>query len=228
MLCWPVLCCDVVTPTNAQLPFHSLTLSPSTPHTPLLHTTSLTPILNQLCCFSAPAFSLTMSAVEIARMSPTPSELVARTESPAPSDADSDSSSSGSSLSSEYSAHSPSPPPAADEPDLPGGQSPRAFAPETPMPIRTQTPSIAPPEPAADTVESEIPALTAPPDVRSDPPSPPPTETLAPPPTPQIMVSPSKKKTIPGPLGDQSAPLYEYPVARSGKQYIIEWRKFLY
>ena len=122
-----------------------------------------------------------MSAVKIARMSPTPSKLVARTESLAPSDADSDSSSSRSSLSSEYSAYLPSPPPAADEPNLPRGQSPRAFAPETPMLIRTQTLSIAPLEPAADTIKSEIPALTTPPNVRLDPPSPPLLETLAPP-----------------------------------------------
>ena len=78
-----------------------------------------------------------MSTAIVARVLLTPSKLVTYTKLLAPLDANSNSSSSRSSLSSKYSAHSPSPPPAANKPNLPRGQSPRAFAPKTPMPIRT-------------------------------------------------------------------------------------------
>ena len=78
-----------------------------------------------------------MSTIKITRILPTPSKLVARTKLLAPLDANSNSSLSRSSLSSKYSTHLPSPPPAANKPNLPRGQSPRAFAPKTPILIRT-------------------------------------------------------------------------------------------
>ena len=122
-------CNVVIASTNAQLPLYSHTPSLSPSHAQLLHSAFLTPILDQLRCFSSLTSSLTMSSLVAERASPTPSELVARTESPAPLDASSDSSSSGSYLSFERSAHLPTPPPPSPELELPGGQSPRAFEP---------------------------------------------------------------------------------------------------
>jgi len=62
-----------------------------------------------------------MSAIKIARVSPTPSKLVTCTKSLAPLDANSNSSLSRSSLSSKHSTHLLSPSLATNEPDLPRG-----------------------------------------------------------------------------------------------------------
>ncbi|CAE7205168.1 hypothetical protein HRS9139_10400 [Pyrenophora teres f. teres] len=106
--------------------------------------------------------------------------------------------------------------PVVDERDLPGGVSPRDYAPETPRPHAAQkrkrnealrfSPEAAP---GADS--------------SSDSPSASPTAPLFAPPASRVMASPSRKKTLAGGIGIQSSELYSYPPKASCKEYILGW-----